>query len=320
MQIYKRFLTFPNILVHLHRFSYMFIHVHTFPYTYSIWLVKIRGAFDSKGMDTLRCAFDPELVVPQAFNFGSKEKRSKEKRNSSETTTTTTDKLRKRIALAMFSKTIGWRPGGLQAGQCKLYVTRFPQEFRKSAMQRIILPKKGNLPYVTPENLLPCPWLATCNALKILAMNSEWKKDADPRAVSDIEMVLEDGVQVEWVDMDSYMDYMLYCEGAAVQQAVSVAPHIVDTAMMFLTYLSGRQAQSLNTGNPEVSGAALAVALSSHGQAIHDAFLAKMSGGSKVHRMQDMKALLTCSVGAKKRKKKKKKRKRKRNEGIAQIQ
>ena len=49
-------------------------------------------------------------------------------------------------------------------------------------------------------------------------------------------MVFEKGIQVEWMEFDDYMSYMIYCEGIAVQSEVAMKPHILATALMFLGF------------------------------------------------------------------------------------
>lgn len=93
--------------------------------------------------------------------------------------------LPKRLVLDAFSTQIGWRPGGINSGQVKAFVQRFPKEFRYMAMGRVCLPyhPTENLPFVVPpedgELKLPCPILATMNAIKFLIQNPDkWWPDS----------------------------------------------------------------------------------------------------------------------------------------------
>jgi len=78
------------------------------------------------------------------------------------------------------------------------------------------------------------PFLSTCTALKVIEKKKDTTADCDPRAWKDIQMVFEKGIQVEWMEFDDYMSYMIYCEGIAVQSEVVMKPHILATALMFL--------------------------------------------------------------------------------------
>ena len=98
--------------------------------------------------------------------------------------------------------------------------------------------------FVCPDGKLPCPFLSTCAALKMIQ-----KKDTtaycDPRAWKDIQMVFEKGIQVEWMEFDDYMSYMIYCEGIAVQSEVVMKPHILATALMFLGQYKSKRGRAL---------------------------------------------------------------------------
>ena len=89
--------------------------------------------------------------------------------------------LPRRLLLGAFSTRIGWRPGGVNSGQAKAFVKRFPAEFRYMAVGRVCLPyhPAEKLPFVVPaengELKLPCPILSTMNAIKYLVENpAEW--------------------------------------------------------------------------------------------------------------------------------------------------
>ena len=57
-----------------------------------------------------------------------------------------------------------------------------------------------------------------------------------------MEMVFDQGLQVEWIEFQTVLEWMLYIEGASVQASVMVQPHIVDTAIMYVHFLSSTQA------------------------------------------------------------------------------
>ena len=120
--------------------------------------------------------------------------------------------LAKRLMLQAFSTMIGWRPTGLNVGQARLFIERFPSEFRIGAMSKIILPCHGWQPYVCPDGKLPCPCLSTCTALRMIEKR---KVDIprgkfDPMASKEIVRVISKGVQVEWMEFEGYISYMLF--------------------------------------------------------------------------------------------------------------
>ena len=43
--------------------------------------------------------------------------------------------------------------------------------------------------------------------------------------------------QVEWVSFPDFLGWMLYQEGASVQSVVQVMPHVIDTALIYITFL-----------------------------------------------------------------------------------
>jgi len=64
-------------------------------------------------------------------------------------------------------------------------------------------------------------FLSTCTAFKVIEeKKKDTTADCDPRAWKDIQMVFKKGIQVEWMEFDDYMSYMIDCEGIAVQSEV----------------------------------------------------------------------------------------------------
>lgn len=181
-------------------------------------------------------AFDPDGVVPKPdINWKDFIVSDKKPPKSD---------LPRRLALAAFSNKVGWRPAGLNVGQVKLFVERFPQEFRLASMGRIILPHLKGAPFVAPDGKLPCPLLSSCNALKVL--QGPGKLDgAQSKVRVELERVFKDGLQVEWQEFPDYVSYMVYYEGAAVQGEVLVKPHIIDTAMLFLGFCGSKRGRAL---------------------------------------------------------------------------
>ena len=92
-------------------------------------------------------AFDPDSIVPkkdinwQEFGVPADKK-------------VKSGHLPRRFSLAAFSNKFGWRPGGLNVGQVKLFVERFPQEFRLASLGRIILPHVQGAPFIAPDGNL----------------------------------------------------------------------------------------------------------------------------------------------------------------------
>ena len=235
-------------------------------------------------------AFVPEQVQPKAFDFtpyqvrhkdkesksakgkrddesgsglqegGNKRKHndsSKETKEPKEAKESKEYKLPRRVTIHAFSKAVGHRPAGLQVAQTKLYVERFPTEFNIMSLGKCVLPHHKGLPFVSPDGFLPCPLLSTCNALKFLEKRPELltPEKCDPRALSDIRTVLHGGLQIEWVEVKEFLEWMVESETAAVQQQVRVHPHVVDTCLLYLSFLQSQLAVTYS--DPDSSMSAL---------------------------------------------------------------
>ena len=93
------------------------------------------------------------------------------------------------------------------------------------------------------------------------------------------------------MEFDDYMSYMRYCEGIAVQSAVAVKPHILDTALMRLGFCKsqrGRALQAQAVAGIDAAGAEDDL-LNLHGEGatkLEEAFLQRMTGKAK-HRLRD---------------------------------
>ena len=181
-------------------------------------------------------AFDPDSVVPKPDVDWKDLLVSSDKKPKAG--------LPRRLGLAAFSNKVGWRPAGLNVGQVKFFVERFPQEFRLASLGRIILPHWQGEPYIAPDGKLPCPLLSSCNALKVL--QSPGKLDgANSKVRLALERVFGEGLQVEWQEFPDYVSYMVYYEGVGVQGVVLMKPHIIDTAMLFLGFCSSKRGRAL---------------------------------------------------------------------------
>ena len=197
-------------------------------------------------------AFDPDTVVPTPKTDWSDWLVSLEGHAAKKAKTS----LPRRVSLGAFSKKVGWRPSGLNTGQVKYFVERFPMEFRLASLGRIIVPHHNGDPFQDDEGKLPCPALSSCNALKVLQKKrgelDDSNSNRDVRLA--LERVFDEGLQVEWQEFPDYMTYMVYYEGAAVQGEVLVKPHIIDTAMLFLAFCNSQRGRALQMKARESDG------------------------------------------------------------------
>ena len=74
-------------------------------------------------------------------------------------------------------------------------------------MSKQVMPCSKGKACVCPDGKLPCPFLSTCTALKVIEKQKDTTADCDPRAWKDIQMVFEKGIQVEWMELDDSMSY-----------------------------------------------------------------------------------------------------------------
>ena len=169
-----------------------------------------------------------------------------------------------------------------------MFVERFPSEFREMSMQKAVLPcsMDGLRPFVAPDGSLPCPALSTYNALRYLQGHPEAMAKAEARAKAQMEKIFMKGVQVEWIECTPFLQWQLHVETSSVQASVQVQPHIVDTALKYITFCHSAQALG---GDPS----------SSKGQDTSDKTLDEAFGkflqGKASHRLAAAKALL-CST------------------------
>ena len=145
-------------------------------------------------------AFDPDSVVPKPDVDWKDFLVSSDKKAKAS--------LPRRLGLAAFSNKVGWRPAGLNVGQVKFFVERFPQEFRLASLGRVILPHWQGAPYIAPDGKLPCPLLSSCNALKVLQGPGKLD-DANSKVRLALERVFNEGLQVEWQEFPDYVSYMV---------------------------------------------------------------------------------------------------------------
>ena len=230
------------------------------------------------------CPFDITECVPQEFDFRAHmaEKADKGPKAAAKEGQLV-KRLPHRLKLSAFSKSVGHRPTGLQVAQVRLFIDRFPTEFREMSMQKIVVPcnMDGTMPFVALGGGLPSPALSTMNALRYLEGKPSLLADAEPRAKAQMEKVFTRGVQIEWLECESFLQWQLHVETASVQQSVQVAPHIVDTALKYLTFCNGPQASA--EGMTE--------------QRVDEAF-AKYLQGKSSHRLKEAKTLLNSSEAA----------------------
>ena len=114
------------------------------------------------GENALNCLFaicpDPEACKPCEFDFRKHmvDKGDKSEKHSDQASSRHAagpKRLPHRLLLSAFSKTVGHRPTGLQAAQAKMFVERFPSEFREMSMQKAVLPcsMDGLRPFGAPD-------------------------------------------------------------------------------------------------------------------------------------------------------------------------
>ena len=141
----------------------------------------------------------------------------------------------------------------------------------------------GSLPFVVPGGTLPCPALSTFNALRFLHAHPEALAKAEPRAKAQMARVCSKGVQVEWLECESFLQWQLHVETSSVQQTVQVGPHVIDTALKYLTFCSSAQAVAAGQGVGE--------------QSLGEGFTRYLQG-KHAHRLKEAKTLLNNSEPA----------------------
>ena len=125
---------------------------------------------------------------------------------------------------------------------------------------------------------MPCPCLSTLNALKYLQEKPEKMANANAGAKAQMEKIWTHGVQVEWLGCASLLEWQLHVESSSVQASVVVLPHVIDTALKFLTFCNSRQASGEDASD----------------QTLDQAFQ-KFLPGQSIHRFTAAKTLL-CST------------------------
>ena len=118
------------------------------------------------------------------------------------------------------------------------------------------------------------------DALKRLAANAEHFEKGGPWDVLEIQRVLRSGAQVDWIGASAFLDYMVRAEGASMQQQVQVAPHVVNSGLLYLGLLRSPVALPYSgpEANPEQSVDALAAALEPHAKKLDKACCASLRG------------------------------------------
>ena len=262
--------------------------------------------FQSQDMDHLlkACPFDPNDIKPELFDFAphmvDKKEKAKDKVDKADkedkkgesapsTEGQARQRLPHRLRLTAFSRSVGHRPMGLQVAQVRLFTQRFPTDFREMSMQKMVLPcnVEGTLPFVAKDGL-PCPALSTVNALRWLEQKrDQLKEKGDFRAIQQIERIFNRGVQVEWIECESFLQWQLYVETSSVQASVQVAPHVLDTAMKYLTFCRSPRAACLGAEPSDGDDLTEGKVDEKFGQYLQ---------GKSVHRLKEAKTLLrACS-------------------------
>ena len=229
---------------------------------------------------------DPEKCKPREFDFR-QHMVDKEKQSAKESSRPAAGpkRLPHRLLLSAFSSKVGHRPTGLQAAQAKMFVERFPSELREMSMQKVVLPcnMDSSLPFVAPDGSLPCPALSTINALRYLQGNPQAMAKAEPTAKAQMEKIFMRGVQVEWLECESFLQWQLHVETSSVQATVQVHPHVVDTALKYLTFCNSVQSQGSDPSSSRGQDMS--------GKTLDDAF-SKFLQGKAAHRLAAAKTML----------------------------
>ena len=247
------------------------------------------------------CPFRPEDIKPGEFDFqahmpeGKKSKKDKDKSKKDKDKDKDKDKssdpscdagLPKRLGVSAFSTKVGHRAMGLQVAQVRLFIQRFPTEFRLMSLGCVVLPMKDGKPYVTDDGL-PNPLLSTLNAIKYLTTRYD---DAtlgwNAQALSQLRRVVDEGVQVQWMECDSFLSWQVMCDQADAQSQVQVHPHILDTAMKYVHYLRATVPPPSHDAGQEDSLMA---------GAEHARGFEKLFQGKGVHRFREARQLLQSS-------------------------
>ena len=127
-----------------------------------------------------------------------------------------------------------------------MFVERFPTEFSEMSMQKVVLPcnMDRSLRFVAHDGCLPCPALSTFTALRYLQGHPEAMANADDRAKSQMEKIFTRGVQVEWIESESFLQWQLYVESCSVRALAQVQPDIIGigAALKYLWFCNSGQA------------------------------------------------------------------------------
>lgn len=206
------------------------------------------------GLEVLlaRCSFGPEKVVPKTFAFvpmgAKKNDEKRDKKKSKQEGNEDDNKLSKRVSIDQLSSTVGHRAAGVQSGMVKYLVEKFKQDFTRSAMEKVVLPQCGGLPYVTAEKepRLPCQNLSSMNAIKIclkVGASTDWQ-GFHPRARRELEALKAEGLQLEWQQYKSYFEWMEAQIEASSHREITLKMHLVDTALLYAQYCMSQAAMS----------------------------------------------------------------------------
>ena len=114
-------------------------------------------------------------------------------------------RLPKRVLISAFSTKVGWRPTGVQSGQVKIFMERFPDNFSLLSMGRIVLPCCNGMPFVTKDNKFPCP--ITMNAIKLIQQNGRFN-ETSKSACRDLRQVLDKPALVHLVNWRKGLHYL----------------------------------------------------------------------------------------------------------------
>ena len=177
----------------------------------------------SQSLLEARC-LDPWCVTPKAFPWSAYKGGKKRRVNQEEQAVanlTAEEKLPKVVHCSALSCSYGTRLSGMREGAAVAeFVDVFRTQFNKAALPRFYLAcnMEQTQPFVAPDGLLPCPAGLVVTAIRILG---EEFKSLDAAALSpaqkDLLCIFETGLDVEWWPTESFIQYVIFQEGAAQQ-------------------------------------------------------------------------------------------------------
>lgn len=168
-------------------------------------------------------AFDPWKVEPRVVDdwaawlpgkkSGDKDKKRKDKKDKDKDKEKTKDPLPKRLHVKAFSLTVSSRLSGPRPGALKELAEVFQQNFSKAALPRFVLPMRDGDPFVAPQD-----GRAVVGAILHLAPQFQETETLSPQQKELLD-VYENGIQCEWLECGSFLEWVTYMESATTKMA-----------------------------------------------------------------------------------------------------